>query len=215
MKIVILEDEAGLSYAIKLLLEANGHTVYNFDTIDMFIKQIDSIKPIDLIILDISLPDGNALKMLKSFPQIKEESKILIISGHTEIENIRTSFELGAEDFIKKPFNPEELLLRVNRIFKLLQKNLQHFGDRYYYDWSARMLYNSYTPVVLSRTETKLLEFLLRNKGRFLSPQTIAEYVWEESVPNNTVAALVNRLRKKLQESNVIVSKREIGYAIL
>ncbi len=215
MKIVILEDETGLSYAIKLLLEANGHAVYNFDTIDKFIEQIDSIKPVDLIILDISLPDGNALKMLKSFPQIKDDSKVLIISGHTEIENIRTSFELGAEDFIKKPFNPEELLLRINRIFKLLQKNLQHFGDNHYYDWSAKMLYYSYTPIILSRTENELLELLLRNKGRFLSPQTIAEYIWEESVPNNTVAALVNRLRKKLQESNIIVSKRDIGYAIL
>ncbi len=215
MKIVILEDEFELSYAIKLLLESNGHQVYNFHTIDQFTEQIESIRPIDLIILDISLPDGNTLKMLKSFPHIVQDSKLLVISGHTEIENIKSSFELGAEDFIKKPFNPEELLLRINRIFNLLQKNIQRFADIFYYDWNAKMLYNSHTPIVLSRTEVELLELLLRNKGRFLSPETIAEYIWKESVSKNTVAALVNRLRKKLKKSNIIVSKREIGYAIL
>ncbi len=215
MKIVILEDEFELSYAIKLLLESNGHKVYNFHTIEQFTEQIESIRPIDLIILDISLPDGNTLKMLKSFPQIAQNCKLLVISGHTEIENIKSSFELGAEDFIKKPFNPEELLLRINRIFNLLQKNLQHFADKFYYDWNAKMLYNSHTPIVLSRTEVELLELLLRNRGRFLSPETIAEYIWEENVSKNTVAALVNRLRKKLKKSNIIVSKREIGYAIL
>jgi len=212
MEIVLIEDEELINESLALTLEKEGHKVYPFYNLkDFFSSQIND-KKIDLILADITLPDGNFLQELKKHPNLSS-TKIMIISGQTEIENIKKAFNLGAEDFIKKPFNEEEVVLRINKIFKT--KNIK-INDNTFYCPDSKSIIKNNQKIILSKKEVMFLELLIKNKGKILTPEYIMEEVWGEQVPNNTLTVLVKRLREKIgdKDKKIIRSKRDLGYIL-
>jgi DNA-binding response OmpR family regulator len=209
LKIVILEDEKDLNYAISLILEAEEFRIYSYYTLKEFLQNFEKIDP-DLILADITLPDGNFLEEMKKHPQRFERYKIIVMSSYTEIENIKKAFELGAEDFIKKPFDYEEIILRINKIFK--PKKIIYIDDDIKYNYEEKLLIKKAKVINLTKRESDLLELFLNNEGKILSSDFIISHIWQEYVPKNTLNVLVKRLREKLGKKDLIINKRELGY---
>jgi two-component system OmpR family response regulator len=207
MKIAIIEDEVYLNEAISTLLEMEGYEVVSFYNLKSFLKNSEIF---DVIIADISLGDENFLDEMKK-RNLTEKGKIIIISSYTDIKNIKTAFNLGADDFIKKPFEPEEILIRIKKLYNI---NRIKIDDGIFYDKNTKEIIINNENIELTHKESMLLELLLDNKNRFLPVSEISLYIWNEYVPENTVAALIKRLRQKLGKKDLIVSKREIGYKL-
>jgi len=210
MKIALIEDEVNLNEAIKIMLELEDYDVHSYKNIREFLK--DSENNFDIIIADISLPDGNFLQEIAKHKKISEDTKVMIMSAHGELDNIKKAFDLGAEDFIKKPFEPEEIVLRVKKLFKNHRTKL---ADNIYYDPESKTVITPDSKEILTKKEAMLLELLIKNRGKFVSFETIASVIWNEPVTSNTIAALVKRLRQKVGDKNLITSKREIGYMLI
>ena len=162
MKIILIEDEESLNIALSMFLKSEGYDVYSFSDLTTFFEKFKQIKP-DLIISDISLPDGNFLEEIKKYPEL-DYIKLMVISGNTEINNIKNAFNLGAEDFIKKPFDYEELAIRIKKIFKN-QNEIIEINETIKYDKTNKNLLIEDKIIPLTKKESQLLEILLRNKG--------------------------------------------------
>jgi len=211
MKIILIEDEESLNIALSMFLKSEGYDVYSFSDLTTFFEKFKQIKP-DLIISDISLPDGNFLEEIKKSPEL-EYIKLMVISGNTEINNIKNAFNLGAEDFIKKPFDYEELAIRIKKIFKDHNEVIE-INETIKYDKTNKNLLIEDKIIPLTKKESQLLEILLRNKGKIVSNNALINLLWEDSVNLNTLNVLVKRLRKKLGNKNIIKTKRDLGYII-
>ena len=211
MKIVLIEDEESLNIPLSIFLRSLGFEVYSFSNLSDFINGYKKIVP-DLIISDISLPDGNFLEELEKRPDLSYV-KTLIITGHSNIEYMKKAFNLGAEDFLRKPFDYEELSLRINKIFRDRKKEIEIKKDLLY-DLENKRIIKNKEEIPLSKKEFMLLELLLRNRGRVLSHKILIDYIWDEDVSVNTLNVLVKRLREKLGDKNIIKTKRDLGYVI-
>ncbi len=211
MKIVLIEDEESLNIALGMFLRSEGYEVHSFSELGSFFDNYKKIMP-ELIISDISLPDGNFLEELKRHPELSYV-KIMVISGNTEINNIKKAFNLGAEDFIKKPFDYEELSIRIRKLFK--ERNSQiKLTDDIYYDFNKKSVIKDSKEIELTKKESQLLELLLNNRGKVISNSTLIDYIWETPVSLNTLNVLVKRLREKMGNKNIIKTKRDLGYII-
>jgi len=209
MKIIVIEDEETLNDALTMFLESEGYEVRSYYDLKSFFSSIYDYLDADLILADISLPDGNFLQEMQKHPNIAKKTKVMIISGQTEIENIKKAFNLGAEDFIKKPFDYEEILLRINKIF---HQKKHKITDDVYYDYDSKTLFKNDEKITLSKKESQTLELFLKNRGKVLEPEYIMQEVWGESVENNTLTVMIKRVREKIGDKKAIVSKRDLGY---
>ncbi len=211
MKIAVLEDEKNLNDALTIYLESEGYEVKSFYSLKEFFSSIKNYQDIDLIIGDVLLPDGNFLQELKKYPHLAQNVKVIIISAKTDIENIKKAFNIGAEDFIKKPFDYEEIILRINKIFHLKK---QKITDNIYYDFNSKALIKNGKNILLTKKESKLLEVFLKNRGQILSADYLINAIWEEPVPKNTLTVLIKRIREKIGKKDIIISKRDLGYIL-
>ncbi|WP_457559875.1 response regulator transcription factor [Caminibacter sp.] len=211
MKAILIEDDESLNIALSIFLKSEGFEVYSFSTLTDFVDGYKKIIP-DLIISDISFPDGNFLEELQKRPDLSYV-KILVITAHNEIEYMKKAFNLGAEDFLKKPFNYEELALRIKKMFKDVNKKIK-LAKNLYYDMENKTIIRDNNRIQLSKKEYLLLEILLKNRGKILSPKILIEYIWDEEVSTNTLNVLIKRLREKLGEKEIIKTKRDLGYVI-
>ncbi len=208
MKIALIEDEPLIRETLHELLQTEYET-QSFENIRDFFK---TDKKFDIIVGDINLPDGNLLNELKKFPHLIENSLLIIISGDGQLENIKKSFDLGAVDFIKKPFEFEELLLRIERFVK--NKKDIKISENIIYSPSKKVLIVDNEIVELTFKESAFLELLIEKNGAYATFGEIENKVWGEPIVPNTLAALVKRLRKKLKK-DIIESKRYLGYRLI
>jgi len=219
MTILIVEDEEKLREELKIFLESNGYqveTVKEFQNLDTNIFKINC----DLILLDINLPFINGEYLLKEIRKKSNLPIIMITSKNTELDEL-LSISLGADDFITKPFNPQILLARINRL--LTRKNNQSETIKYknaLIDVSKSLIETEHNKENLTRNELKILTYLLENKGTIVSRDDLINYLWDsdEYIDDNTLTVNINRLRTKLASlglKDVIITKRSQGYIIL
>lgn len=210
MKILIVEDDKTLNNGIALSLSSDD--ILQAFCIEEAGKLLDN--SIDLIILDINLPDGNGLDFCR---KIRETSKVPIIfltANDMEID-IVTGLETGADDYITKPFSLAVLRARVNAVLRRGHNdgNVFHLG-KYEFDFDNMKFYVNNTPVELSKTEQRLLKIFVQNRGRTLSREMLIDRVWSdgaEFVEENALSVTVKRLRQKISDIP-IRSVYGIGY---
>jgi DNA-binding response OmpR family regulator len=203
MKLLIIEDNAELAENIQGFLLREGYVCeasYNFTDAQ---KKLAGYQ-YDCIILDIMLPDGNGLNLLQFIRSEKIESSILIISAKNSLDDKVTGLELGADDYLTKPFHLTELHARLKAIYR--RKNLK--GD--YVVSFEEITVNTDTreakvndqPIELTKKEFDLLLYFLVNKNRVLTRQSIAEHLWGDYTDNlsnfDFVYQHVKNLRKKI-----------------
>ena len=169
---------------------------------------------VDLIILDINLPDGSGLDFCRELRQTSSLPIIFLTANDMEID-IVTGLETGADDYITKPFSLAVLRARVNAVLRRRQTDNAVFRtDRYEFDFDNMKFLVDSTPVELSKTEQRLLKIFVQNPGRTLPREMLLDRVWTDNaefVEENALSVAVKRLRQKI--TNVpIRSVYGIGY---
>jgi DNA-binding response OmpR family regulator len=210
MKVILIEDEKDANELMSIYLKSLGFEVYSFFNLSDFLQEYKSIFP-DLIIADITLPDGNFLEEYEKRDDLSYV-KILVITAHRDIEYMKKAFNLGAEDFLKKPFDFQELNLRIQKIFRNKETKIE-IKPGVIYDLENKIVIKNGKKIHLSKKESTLLEILLKNRTRILSADILIDYIWDDEVGMNTLNVLVKRLREKLGK-DIIKNKRDLGYFI-
>ncbi|MBP6498169.1 MAG: response regulator transcription factor [Campylobacteraceae bacterium] len=216
MKILLLEDELMLRSSIEEYLDALGHKVIAFGNGE---EAYEAIKKdiFDLLILDINIPKMSGLSLLKALNEIEHAFPTIFISANVDIDDIAYAFELGASDYLKKPFHLKELGLRIDKIKKEYAiKTLQHviLSQKYVFSKEEQMLFYNNTVQVLTKKQLQILTLLSENIGIIVDFEKFRSFVWnDEPIDNATIRAEISRFRKLLKE-DFIINLKGVGYKI-
>lgn len=210
MNIFLIEDNVDLNRNIEVALTALGHNISAFTDGQQALNNIS--KEFDLYIIDIMIPHVNGLLLLKTIKKLNSEIPCFIISGDTEIDTIINAYEIGADDFIKKPFDLQELEAKIRRISKYIDSLIQ-LTKSCYYDLDKKVLFVDNEAVELTNKENNLLYLLVKNIGTTVPTIEIENFVWGESLHNGHTRQLVSKLRKKLP-CDIIKNHAGNGYKI-
>ncbi|MGL5054969.1 MAG: response regulator transcription factor [Fusobacteriaceae bacterium] len=211
-KILIVEDEVSLSNIILDTLTNEGFKVYQAFNGDEGIDLFYEFNP-DLILLDINLPKKNGWSVCK---EIRKDSNIPILfmtARDSEIDEIR-GLELGADDYITKPFNLKILTIRIKKLLKIDRHHIYTLED-INFDFERNYFSIGTEKIDFSKKETELLQYFIKNKKRVLTRDIILNEIWgyEVDVEDRVVDTLVKRVRKKLVNySDIIKTVRGVGY---
>ncbi|MDE6221117.1 MAG: response regulator transcription factor [Lachnospiraceae bacterium] len=197
MKILIVEDDRTLNNGIALSL--GDDDILQAFSIGEAEKLLDS--RIDLMILDINLPDGSGLDFCRKIRQTGSLPIIFLTANDMEID-IVTGLETGADDYITKPFSLAVLRARVNAVLRRRQNDNTVFrSGNFVFDFDSMKFLVGNTPVELSKTEQRLLKIFVQNPGQTMPREMLLDRVWTdhaEFVEENALSVAVNRLRQKL-----------------
>lgn len=216
MKILLLEDELMLRSSIEEYLEALGHKVIAFGNGE---EAYEAIKQdaFDLLLLDINIPKMSGLNLLKALNEIEHAFPTIFISANVDIADISLAFELGASDYLKKPFHLKELGLRIDKIKKESAiKNLKHIilNSKYVFSKEEQMLFYNNNVQVLTKKQLQIVTLLSENMGVVVDFEKFRTYVWnDEPIDNASIRAEISRFRKLLKE-DFIINLKGVGYKI-
>lgn len=210
MKIFLLEDDYSLNEAIKEIIELENHSVDNFYEGDVAFNNISN--NYHLYILDINTPNIDGLELLKIIKSTNSKTKVIMISANINIELMKKAYDLGCDDYLKKPFNLEELIFKINRYE---QKNkIIHLDKDITFNLSKKELIVNNQIIDLTKNEKNLLTLLIENNGIKVSHEQIENFVYDgASKSSDAIRSLVKRLRKKLTKE-LIFNSLEEGYYI-
>lgn len=203
--ILVVEDEVNVSSFIKRGLEEEGHKVeVAFD--GAVALSISRFKEFDIIILDIILPQINGFEFCRIFREkMGYEIPIIMLTALGASDDIVKGLNLGADDYLVKPFKFKELLARVNALLR--RRNLGLTYKKYHFadlelDTETKLVTRAGKMITLTSKEFRLLEFLMANPGRVLSRTSILESVWDANIDLNTnvVEVYINYLRNKIDK---------------
>lgn len=202
--ILIIEDDKTLSNGIALVLKSNDLEFHQAFSILDAKKTMDEFE-IQLILLDVNLPDGSGLDFLRDLRGYSRKPVILLTANDTETD-IVTGLELGADDYITKPFSLAVLRARVNtqlRRMKSIDSEMISIDD-YLFDFKNMVFTKGGIPIELSKTEQKLLRLLTVNRGRTIPRSELVDRIWSDGadyVDENALSVTVKRLRDKLEDN--------------
>lgn len=214
MKILLVEDNEILAKGLIYSLEQKKYQVIHTLNVENTLKILKTEK-IDLAILDVSLPDGNGFDLYRN--NIKEKNiPSIFLTAKDEEDNIVKGLELGAEDYITKPFSIKELMARINRIILRNKKNTIIQVQNIKFDMDKMVVYRDNENVELTNLELKILNLLFLNLNKVVKRSEIIDKIWEwtgNDVNDNTVTVYLKRIRKKL-DSDIIKTIKGIGYRV-
>jgi len=225
-KILVIEDENNIRSFAKAILEANDYQVLIADTCDNGILMFSSHRP-DLVLLDLGLPDKDGLEFIRSIRSRQEITPILVLSARTGESDKVAALDLGANDYITKPFGTAELLARVRAALRismyngsLLASNGKFTLHDLTIDYDRRIITIAGEEIKLTQTEYNILVLLAKHTGKVLTYATIIREVWGPSDDGGVKKLQVNmaNLRKKLGEkpgdNRYIINELGVGYRI-
>ncbi len=203
-RILIVEDDKGLSRGLSFSFNKSGYKVecaVNLKAAKELFKQVD----IDLLILDINLPDGSGIDFCREIRKKSAVPIIMLTARDMETDEV-VGLESGADDYITKPFSLSVLMARVNSIFRrsadTFKPNQLKSGE-IVINLDNFKVYKKEIEVTISSTEFKLLKYFLENKGHVLLKEQILNSLWDDSgnfVDENTLPVNIRRLRKKIED---------------
>ena len=214
MKILLVEDNEILAKGLIYSLEQKKYQVIHTLNVENTLKILKTEK-IDLAILDVSLPDGNGFDLYRN--NIKEKNiSSIFLTAKDEEDNIVKELELGAEDYITKPFSIKELMARINRIILRNKKNTIIQVQNIKFDMDKMVVYRDNENVELTNLELKILNLLFLNLNKVVKRSKIIDKIWEwtgNDVNDNTVTVYLKRIREKIK-TDIIITIKGIGYRI-
>ncbi len=204
-RILLLEDDAALGQGIRFALENNSIQVELCTALSQA-QSILSSENFDLLILDVNLPDGSGLDLLRDVRRCHSSVPVILLTANDLETDIVVGLESGADDYITKPFSLAVLRARVNAQLRRgisVQTTTVELED-FSFDFEWMEFRKNGQFIELSKTEQRLLRILVENRGRVLSRETLLERVWPdgaEYVEENTLSVTVKRLRDKLEDT--------------
>ncbi len=194
--VFVLEDDESISGLIRVSLEMSDISVESFSNIKEFNAAVESGAP-DVALLDIMLPDGSGLDVLKNIKQRHPETCCIMLSALGKEEDKVSGLNLGADDYVSKPFSVLELTARVNAAFRRRRKNPVLTAGDIYMDTEKMTVMLAGKPLNLNRKEFELLKYFMENGGKVLSRESILNDVWGyDQGETRTLDNHVARLRK-------------------
>lgn len=212
MKILLVEDNEGIAEGLALTFELTEYTLFvakNLTEAREIVRREDP----SLVLLDVALPDGNGFDFYK---EEMNKLPVIFLTARDEENDIVKGFDLGAEDYITKPFSTRELMARVNRVLKkaAVSKTITVQGISYNFDKAE--VTNDQGIIALSSLELKILQLLFENHDKVVSRNAVIDCVWEATgndVYDHTVTVYMKRIREKLGV-DIITTVKGMGYRI-
>lgn len=222
MKILVIEDEQELLEAVRKSLEMENYTVEHASDYESAIDKL-FVYQYDCILLDIMLPGGSGLEILEELKMADKSENVIIISAKDSLDDKLKGLELGADDYLTKPFHLAELNARVKAVLrrnKLDGKNCLELKN-ISLDLDNRQLTINALDVPLNRKEFDILNYFLLNKNRLVSRTALAEHVWGDNIDQadnfDFIYYQIKNLRKKLQENQADIEIQSVygmGYKL-
>lgn len=221
MRILLVEDETGIADPLSKLMEKNNlPTDVVYDGLSGFIQAKKNIY--DVIVLDIMLPEMNGLEVLRKIRDMGIHTPVLLLTAKDSVEDKVKGLELGADDYLTKPFAAKELIARVRALCRrrpeIVEKDKMTFGDIALNPNNATLIIGGEIQGLTAK-EVHILDILIRNANNVVSKEHLLDTVWgfESDAIDNTVEIYIHYLRKKLQASNSvrIKTKRGLGYSLV
>ena len=222
MDIFLLEDDDAIAMGLSYSLENEGYTVTVAKSVSQALEIINK-KNFSMYLLDLTLPDGSGYSVCKRIKEIGDFPVIFLTAYDDEV-NVFMGFELGADDYITKPFRLKELLVRIKSVFRRYNNDS---GDGkikvkdLVVNTNEAKVYKNGNEIVLTAMEYRLLLILLNNRGCVLSRTQLLENIWDvagDFVEDNTLTVYIKRLRDKIEENptepKYIKTIRGLGYII-
>ena len=222
MEVFLLEDDAAIGMGLSYALENEGYKTTLTKTVSEALKLVEE-KAFSLYILDLTLPDGSGYDVCKAIRQ-KTDAPVLFLTAYDDEVNVVMGLELGADDYISKPFRIKELLARMKSVLRRCKidnpdgcvriKNLEiRTGEA--------KVFKDGKEIILTAMEYRLLLILLNNRGHILSRTALLENIWDVAgafVNDNTLTVYIKRLRDKIEDEpenpSIIRTVRGMGYVI-
>jgi len=217
VKILILEDESMLALSMQEFLEDSGYEVDCFSNSEHAYDAVYD-KVYDLLLLDVKVQgEQNGFEMLKMLREEGVTIPAIFITSLTDIDDLSRGYECGACDYIRKPFDLAELKLRVEQVVRsqCFSSSEECIGLPCGYTYNVKNMKLSYEDetIQLAKTEAKILELLIKQRGNVVSYEMFWEEVWGEWIDPTNIRVQVGTLRKKLKE-DFIKNVRGVGYSI-
>lgn len=220
MRILVIEDEKKYLDILLRSLRAEGYTVDGAGRVSLAVELLRSYH-YELVILDLQLPDGTGVSVLRRIRQTGQTMPVLVLTARSALECKIENFQAGADDYVVKPVALAELTIRVQALLRrapALQENVLKFGDLEI-NRLTRQVKRDGRRVELSPKEYSLLEYLFLHPGRVLSRSMIVERIWDQSFEGltNIVDVHIAHLRRKVDEGHahkLIRTVRGLGYIL-
>lgn len=215
IKILLLEDDLLLGESIVDFLEEEGYRVVlcrnGQEALDATYQD-----HFDLYLLDINVPLIDGLSLLKELRAAKDITPAIYLTSHQEIEKLSKAFEIGADDYLKKPFDAEELLIRIRAILRRNENKNRCYVGELCLDQQHKSLRIGENHIVLSQKEYLLMELLILNAGEIVTKEMIIHTLWNpsESVSEGAIRVYINRLKQEIGAQR-IVNVRGMGYRLV
>jgi len=215
-KLLLLEDDPNLSESVSEYLEEQGYSVtcvYDATSAEETLYE----QKFDLLLLDVNVPDGNGFSLLKTSRKEGNSTPAIFLTSRNAMNDVEKGYESGADDYLRKPYELKELLLRIQTILK---RNFYHspsetidLGEGMTYDTLNQVLKINGVEQNLQLKEHKLLKLFLQHKGELLIHEVIMEHLWDfdETPSDGSLRTYIKTLRKLLGGERIVSHKR-LGY---
>ena len=217
-KILLIEDNEAIIMGLKYSLEQENFQVISAKTAKESKEKLDD-KNIDIVLLDVSLPDGNGFEICKEIKE-KNDIPIIFLTAQDEETSIVLGLDLGADDYIVKPFRTRELISRIKSVLRRYGKkegnNIIQYKDIKIDTISAKV-YKNNKEIIFTSLEYRILLMLFTNQNKLITREQLLEKIWDIAgnfVNDNTLTVYIKRIREKLEDDSIIKTVRGLGYRI-
>lgn len=217
-KILLIEDNEAIIMGLKYSLEQENFQVISAKTAKESKEKLDN-KNIDIVLLDVSLPDGNGFEICKEIKE-KNDMPIIFLTAQDEETSIVLGLDLGADDYIVKPFRTRELISRIKSVLRRYGKkeenNIIQYKDIKIDTISAKV-YKNNKEIIFTSLEYRILLMLFTNQNKLITREQLLEKIWDIAgnfVNDNTLTVYIKRIREKLDDDSIIKTVRGLGYRI-
>lgn len=217
--ILLVEDNEAIIMGLKYSLEQENIKVLIAKNVIETRQKLNQEK-IDLVLLDVSLPDGNGFDICKEIKQ-KQDIPVIFLTAQDEETSVVFGLDLGADDYITKPFRTRELISRINSVLRRYGKKEDTTNIVQYknikIDTNSAKVYKDEKEIIFTSLEYKILLMLFTNQNKLITREQLLEKIWDIAgnfVNDNTLTVYIKRIREKLQDETIIKTVRGLGYRI-
>lgn len=218
-KILLVEDNETIVMGLSYSLEQEGFEIVSSKTRKDAEKILES-ETINLVLLDVTLPDGNGFDICKYVKQ-KLDIPVIFLTAQDEETSVVVGLDLGADDYVIKPFRTRELISRINSVLRRYGKKeditniIQYKNIKI--DTTSAKVYKDEKEIIFTSLEYKILLMLFTNQNKLITREQLLEKIWDIAgnfVNDNTLTVYIKRIREKLEDETIIKTVRGLGYRI-